>query len=226
MSQGNFNCLIAKSFRVGLDYEFWPALSAEATRKTLVVLHGRGDRGEGFHWLPEALNIESFNYLFLDAPDSYGGGFSWYGVPPGQGPGVLRSRQLLWRLLEQLQTECGLRPGDIFLFGFSQGCLMSLDVGLRFPQPLGGIVGSSGYLFFGEEYPSSFSPILSSQRMLVTHGTQDDMLPIEKTRASIKRLQQLGAPIDWREYEKTHTVDPVEEIPDIRAFYMRLLEAS
>lgn len=192
----------------------------------MIVLHGRGDRGEGFHWLPEALGINSLNYLFLDAPYPYGPGQSWYDPPPRQGPGILHSRQILNRLLDTLQRECGVEAKDIFLFGFSQGCLMSIDVALRYPQRLGGIIGVSGYVFFEEEYPAQLAACARQQKFLITHGYQDDMLDIARTRDSIARLQAMGLAIDWREFNKAHTIDPDDEIPCLQMRLQFWLESN
>ena len=80
---------------MALHTELIPA-SQKASRRLMIMLHGLGDSIEGFRWLPEALNIPDLIYLFLDAPDPWGDGFSWYALPPHQAPGVLRSRGLLF----------------------------------------------------------------------------------------------------------------------------------
>jgi len=219
-----FDPLLLHTFQAGLDYEFWPAEQA-ASAKTLIVLHGRGDTMEGFQWLPERLGIEEFNYLFLQAPDAYSFGYSWYDLPPRQGPGIVRSRELLFWLLDRLQVEIGLRSEDIFLLGFSQGCLMSLDVSLRYPKHLGGVVGISGYVFFEDEYPEALSPVAREQKIWVSHGHRDDILPLERSKASVQRLRDLGMHIDWTEFDKDHTVDEREELPQIHDFFRRLLDA-
>ncbi len=219
-----FDTLVSGDFRSPLRYEFWPALAA--SRKVLVVLHGRGDTLEGFHWLPQALGLDAFNVLFVEAPDPYGPGFSWYELPPKQGPGIVRSRAWLFDLLDRLQSEFGLVSRDLFLFGFSQGCLVSLDVGLRYPKLLGGIVGVSGYVFFESEYPQAFSKVATQQRFWVSHGYEDEMLSFETTQASIELLRSQGIRIDWSPLHKGHTVDPAEEIPLIRAFFERQLTAN
>lgn len=92
----------------------------------MVVLHGRGDSPEGFHFLPAALGIESFHFLFLQAPDAYHFGFSWYDLPPHQGPGIIRSRNLIIELLNKIEIEANIKSTDIFLFGFSKDVLCAL----------------------------------------------------------------------------------------------------
>ena len=103
---------------------------------------------------------------------------------------------------------------------------MGLDVALRYPARLGGLVGVSGYVFFEEEYPGAFSHSAKSQRIWVSHGRQDEVLPIDRTRTSIERLRAQGLAVEWSEYDKTHTVDEFEELGHIRAFLRRQLDAS
>lgn len=225
MANSVFDRLLAETFTSPLEYEFWPALNVNS-RKVLIVLHGRGDTREGFHFLPSALELASLNILFLQAPDPYGPGFSWYELPPRQGPGIIRSRTLLFELLEALQETGEVAALDLLLCGFSQGCLMVIDVGLRYPKVLGGIVGISGYVFFEEEYPASFSTVARDQRFLVTHGFSDEVLPFATTDGSIQRLRALGARISWVPFEKGHTVDEVEEVPAIRKFLAEQLEGD
>lgn len=208
-----------------LTLDFWPAVTPHS-KKILLVLHGRGDSPEGFHFLPGTLGMDEFNFLFLQAPDPYYTGFSWYDLPPQQAAGIVRSRDLIFKLLDNLQSVVGLRSTDIFLFGFSQGCLMSIDVGLRYPKHLGGIVGVSGYVFFENEYPGAFSSVAKRQKFWISHGRLDEMLEYEKSQASIERLRQLGVSIDWNPIDKGHTIDEADEIPHIKLFLQRLLNAN
>src|SRR5687767_10542212 len=98
-----FDELVTGAFSSPFPYEFWPALD-DQSRKLMIVLHGRGDSGAGFHWLPEQLGRDDLAYLFLQAPDPYGPGYSWYGLPPNQGPGVERTRAGMFALLESLSA--------------------------------------------------------------------------------------------------------------------------
>ncbi len=220
-----FDSLIKSSFQSHLKYEFWPAIQ-ENSKNILIVLHGRGDSPAGFHFLPEALNVDSLNYLFVEAPDPYGPGYSWYDLPPHQAKGIIRSRNLLFELIDKLQSEFKMSSLNIFLLGFSQGCLMSLDIALRYPKHLGGVVGISGYVFFEEEYPEAFSKVAKEQRIWVSHGRFDDVLPFEKTKASIEKLCAQGISIDWTPFDKAHTIDEKDELTHIGIFLLHQLEAN
>src|SRR5438132_2600526 len=100
----------------------------KSSRRLMVVLHGLGDSLEGYRWLPEALGLPWMNYLLVNAPDEYYGGYSWFDFGGDIVPGVVRSRKLLFELLDA-RRAAGFPTDQTTLGGFSQGCLMSIDVG-------------------------------------------------------------------------------------------------
>lgn len=114
------------------DFKYVPARILHPKEKVCVVLHGLGDSLGGYTWFPGELRVDDLSFLLVNAPDPYYGGFSWYDFLEDPEPGVLRSRALLLQLLDELVAQ-GVQSRDIYLFGFSQGCLMSVDVGLRAP---------------------------------------------------------------------------------------------
>ena len=206
----------------GLETVYVPAKEWSGPEKLLIVLHGLGDSLEGYRFLPELLNFPGLSYLLVNAPDRYYTGFSWYDIFNDQTPGIIRSRELLRRLLADLKAQ-GWRTENIGLFGFSQGCVMSLDLAFRYAERLGCIVGVSGYVAFLSEYPEALSPTVGEQKILVTHGTRDPLVSSRSMHEQIKKMRQYGVKIEWHAYEKEHTIDPVEEIPMIRKFIAEAL---
>src|SRR5258705_13260121 len=71
------------------------------SKRLMIVLHGLGDSMAGYAWVPEAVQIPSLNYLLVNAPDWYYGGYSWYEYAGDAGTGVRRSIKLLSGLLDQ-----------------------------------------------------------------------------------------------------------------------------
>ena len=195
------------------SHRYVPARAPGDRTRLTVVLHGLGDSLNGWSFLPDALRLQDMAYLFLNAPDPYYGGFSWYDFMGDMEPGVLRSRALLLELLAELKEQ-GVEPADTFLLGFSQGCLMCVDAALHAPEPLAGVVGISGYVGFPERYPEEFSPAARSQRLLVTHGEYDPVVPFAPAKAQFETLEAQGVPLEFRAYPKEHTVLP-EELADI-----------
>src|SRR5438128_6452431 len=100
-----------------LGNEFIPA-QEKGSRRLLVMLHGLGDSIEGYRWLPEALDLPWLNYLLVDAPDPYYGGYSWFDFGGDIVPGVLRSRAMISGLLDK-QRLAGFPSKETILGGFS-----------------------------------------------------------------------------------------------------------
>ena len=202
----------------GLETIWIPSLDP-ASRSIMVVLHGLGDSVDGYLWLPSALSIPSLNYLLVNAPDPYYGGYSWYDLDGDAGVGVFRSRRLLTALLTKLDLA-GYPNDQCWMFGFSQGCLMTLETGLRFSTRLAGLIGVSGYLYDPVNLAKELGPHAKSLRVLVTHGRQDPLIPISKVRTQMETLKTSGIRLEWEEFNKAHTIDGPQELELIRRFIL------
>lgn len=206
-----------------LDTEFIEAQLKSS--RLLIALHGLGDSTAGYAWLPEALGFPWLNYLLVNAPDPYYGGFSWYDFTGNETEGIERSRRFLFALLD-VQRAKGFPTEQTVLFGFSQGCLMVVDVGFRYPHRFAGLVGVSGYVHRPELLEQQLSPMAKEQRLLFTHGTHDPLIPFALVRQQVERLKLAGLPIEWHEFHKAHTIAGEEEIGLIRAFVARCYTAA
>jgi phospholipase/carboxylesterase len=187
------------------------------SKQLIVVLHGLGDSSRGFLWLQDALEIDSLNYLLLNAPEPYYSGYRWYDIAEDPLSGIVRSRNILSEVFAATKRD-GYPPEETFLLGFSQGCLMTLEFGARHSDRLAAYVGISGYTINPVELLRDLNPKVNHGGWLITHGTKDEILPVEATRAQMKMLRDGGFEIDYREYSKTHTVDFERELPDIRSW--------
>ena len=185
------------------------------SNQLVIVLHGRGDLAEGFLWLQKALTIDSLDFLLPTAPTPYGIGYSWYDLPPDQLPGIIESQTLLGEVLSETERN-GYAPEQTFLFGCSQGCLMTLEFGARHTRRLGGYIGISGYAYDPEALLRELNPEVNQGDWLITHGIEDEILPVERTREQIQQLNAGGFSVDYREFTKTHTIDVERELPEIR----------
>jgi phospholipase/carboxylesterase len=209
---------------MNLETDFVPA-PQPGSRRLMIVLHGLGDSLEGYRWLPEVMNLPWLNYLLVNAPDEYYGGFSWFPYPGERGPAIVRSRKLLFDLLDT-QRAGGFATEDTFMFGFSQGCLMSTEVGLRYPHRLAGIVGISGWADEPAKLLAEQSPFVREQRFLITHGTYDPLIPFAAAKECFATLRQGGLRIDWREFPKEHTIYGESEMRVIREFVAQAAEKA
>jgi phospholipase/carboxylesterase len=191
----------------------------------MVVLHGRGDSPKGYLSFQDELSLPSMNYLLLQAPDDYYTGYSWYDLPPNQFPGIVRSRSLLEKVFHEI-FAAGFKAHQVILFGFSQGCLMTLEFGARFPYLLKGYIGISGYCYDPAKLIQDAIPFVMKQgKWLITHGTEDDVLPVDQTRNQVQQLQDVGYSIQYLELKKTHTITD-DELQFIRNWILSLYKAE
>ena len=207
-----------------LHSELIPAREKNS-RRLMVMLHGLGDSIEGYRWLPEALNLPWLNYLLVNAPDDYYGGYAWFDLNNIM-PGVQRSRKLLFELFDDLPAR-GFPAEQTTLSGFSQGCLMAVEVWLRYPHRLAGIVGISGWVHEPDKLLAELPPVARQQRLLMTHGTGDPLIPIAQVRPQIPLLKAAGLNVEWREFAKPHTMieEEIAVVRDfVRAGYVEKLE--
>lgn len=186
----------------------------------VVTLHGRGTTGADLMPLADEIGLPGLRWIFPDAPfpfpDDFGGRM-WYASPPQSQSGILESRRLLFDLLDQLITREGISSDRIALMGFSQGAVMSLDVGLRYPKKLAAIIALSGYLASPETLASEKSPTANETPILLVHGTMDEVVPVDGSRKASALLLKEGFQPRLQEYPMGHQVIR-EEIGLIRDF--------
>jgi phospholipase/carboxylesterase len=202
-----------------LEGEFIPA-AEKNSRRLMIMLHGLGDSIEGYRWMSETLALPWLNFFLVNAPDEYYGGFSWFDYPDNLAPGILRSRKLLTELLDGFSVK-GFQPQDITLGGFSQGGVMTVNAGLRYPHRLAGLVDISGWVFEIDALLKDISPANREQRVLITHGPYDPLIPFDPVEEQAQQLKAAGLKVEWHEFPKAHTIYGNEEIDVIREFVRR-----
>ena len=181
------------------------------SKKLMIILHGRGDSSEGFTMLPEFINIDDMNYILFDAPFEYFTGYSWYQLPPEQLPGIEYSSKLLTNVLDELFEE-QFNANESFLFGFSQGSLLTFEFGARYHKVLAGYIGVSGYIYDADKLLIDMNQDVKESNWLCTHGTYDNVLPFEISKEQVETLQNGGFDIEFKSYEKDHSIDRDELI--------------
>ena len=188
---------------IPLEHLFIPAKTP--SKKLMIILHGRGDSLKGFDFLAPYLNIDDMNYILFNAPYDYFGGFSWYDLPPHQLSGIAYSSGLLAESLDILFEE-EFHAHESFLFGFSQGALLTFEFGARYEKVLAGYIAISGYIYDADNLLEEMNPKVKTARWLCTHGTEDEVLPYETSNAQVKSLQDAGFAIDFKSYDKSHSI--------------------
>ena len=90
------------------------------------------------------------------------------------------------RVMEEIEEELKIvkESKNVFLGGFSQGAMVSLNVGVTLDKQLGGVIACSGFLFLQDQINNNELPILAS------HGDYDDIVRYDRTVKSYKKLQE------------------------------------
>lgn len=212
-----------------LQHDVIPPTRPSAAPFYCLVLHGLGDSKSGWKPVAAELKLPELGWCFAQAPVSYYGGWSWFDIYADHSidqDQQRASRAALTELIDHLLSTLKIPSERLFLMGFSQGCLMTLDHGLRANRRFAGLIGISGFLTQLDDYPAAFGSAIKQQHLLLTHGLYDTVLPIAPTRRMKDRLLALGVPLDWREYAKEHSLDPARELGDLRAFLARRIDAG
>ena len=116
----------------------------------------------------------------------------------------------------------GIPAERIVLAGFSQGCAMTLQTGLRSPHKLAGLLCLSGYVPLRDTLPSERHAANQATPIYLAHGNADGVIPLQRAQQSRDLLRSLGYPVEWHEYPMQHSVCP-QEIIDIGHWLSKVL---
>lgn len=161
------------------------ALSGE-TKALCIILHGYGADGNDLIGLaqPLAEYLPDVTFVAPNAPDECANnpmGYQWFPIPWLDGSsdeeaeaGIENASEILNDFIDETMAAEGVTAAQTVLVGFSQGTMMSLEVGLRRNEQLAGIVGFSGRLVRAEALADE---IRTRPPVLLIHGDIDDMVP-------------------------------------------------
>jgi phospholipase/carboxylesterase len=135
--------------------------------------------------------------------------------------GVRDSAEILSALVDA-EIQDGVGPRRIVLAGFSQGGAIALHTGLRYPQPLAGILALSSYLPLHQDTREEASAANRKVPIFMAHGSQDPVIPLSTSESSREFLTRLGYVVECHTYPMPHSVC-AEEVRDIRDWLSRIL---
>jgi phospholipase/carboxylesterase len=194
----------------------------DAELPLVFLLHGRGADANDLVDIAPLID-HNYRFIFPNASEpfepspGFSFGYTWFDGWPAERDSFVRSREVLLRFIDEAVARYPTPPGKIVLTGFSQGGMMSLDVGFRTKQKLAGIVVMSGALN-EQELP----PLNAEIPVLMIHGTQDDMIPVLAARRTRRILEQHGVLPEYHEFAMGHFVTP-ESMAVVRDFLLRRL---
>jgi phospholipase/carboxylesterase len=192
----------------------------------LLLLHGVGSNEQDLFTLasrlPPQFRVLSLRAPLVRAPGSY----AWFEVTflPGDyqiAPEQLqRSRDIVLDLINQAVAAFDADPAQVYLFGFSQGAIVSFSIGLTHPEPIAGIVALAGRI------PPEVQPwVVAPERtqglpIFLAHGRLDTVIPFGRAELARDFLEQRRVALTFQPYQTEHRI-----LPDMLADAVAWLEA-
>ena len=173
-----------------------PGYDASRPAPLALMLHGAGGDARG--GVSPFLGLADEAGLVLLAPEARGR--TWDVLLSGYGPDAEFIDRALQRTFDRLAVDAG----TLAAAGFSDGASYALSLGLTNGDLFGRVIAfSPGF--------SAPSERRGKPPVFVSHGTGDEVLPIDRTsRSIVPRLERMGYRVRYREFDGPHTVpEPV-----------------
>lgn len=181
----------------------------------ILMLHGYGsDKNDLFSFaseLPEENMIISVQAPFSLEP--YGN--AWYEINFNASnekfnnlEQAVESRKKIEIFIDEIIENYPVDPNNITLLGFSQGAILSYAIALSHPEKIKQVVALSGYIdesMMTQDYQNNKFDAL---RFYGSHGTADQVIPIEWARKITPFLNDLGIKNTYSEFPVGHGVSP------------------
>ncbi len=150
----------------------------------VVLLHGYGGDGADISML--SLNWKRFlhNTVFLcpnghQKCDINPSGYQWFDLSNDDEKYILnestKAENILHKFLQEVKVKYNLESSRIVLSGFSQGCMMAINLGLTYREKLNCIVGFSGKVINKKDLGKR---IINYPSTLLVHGDADEVVPV------------------------------------------------
>ena len=181
----------------------------------LILLHGYGSNEEDlFSFAPE-LPDDSY-VISVRAPyDLQPYGHAWYAIhfdadenKFSDNVQAKQSVEIIASFIDEIVKQYPIDTENVTLIGFSQGAILSYATALTYPEKISKVVTLSGY-FNQEILPEVIdTKAISHLKFFVSHGSVDQVIPVEWARKAKPALENLGLEVEYQEYPIGHGVSP------------------
>lgn len=182
----------------------------------LLLLHGYGSNEEDLFSFAQQLPDE---YFIVSARAPYNlpqySGHAWYAITFDSDMNkfsddkqAIESRDLIVKFIDEIIATYPVDADNVTLIGFSQGAILSYAVALTYPEKVSRVLALSGYLNMDIVGKSLHAEDVSKVRFFISHGTVDQVIPVEWARKAPEFLKNLGLDVEYHEYNAGHGVAP------------------
>jgi phospholipase/carboxylesterase len=202
----------------------------------VIWLHGLGADGHDFVPIVRELDLSGLpgiRFIFPHArtmPVTINNGYvmrAWYDITGAElvrredEAGLRASQQEVEAFIAREKAR-GIPASRIILAGFSQGCAMTIQTGLRHPETLAGMICLSGYVPLADKLPAERTEASLATPIFMAHGRHDNVVPFARAQQSRDVLVALGYQVEWHEYTMQHSVC-LEEVQQLSAWFQKIL---
>jgi len=182
----------------------------EGPHPVIMLLHGwTGD--ENAMWIFASRLPE--NHLLIAPRGPYKTpykGYSWYPVKRGNiWPSLEDIKPAVDNLLNLMEVWPDSPAADfsqLRLAGFSQGAAMAYTTALLYPDRVISLAGLAGFMPEGASKHIHNHP-LDGMPIFISHGKEDELVPIEKAREAVSLLERSGAKVTYCEHDVGHKLN-------------------
>jgi|SRR5581483_4611373 len=202
----------------------------------IITLHGLGTNSDDLVPFCEQLGLPGCRFVLPDAPLHLPGypeeAYAWYNFQIHNREEIVKSREYLFKVMDRFSDDPNLRPtagtekkpSPIILMGFSQGGVMAMEAGLNYKGKIAGIVSMSGYM------PDPWATLTKSEAsfetpILLVHGTQDEVVPVEGSKHAAESLEQTGYKPLLKLFPMPHTISE-ESMAEVSKFLKEVLSKN
>jgi len=181
----------------------------------LLLIHGYGSNEEDLFSFASELP-EEYYVISARAPyDMSYGSYAWYAINFDADENKFSdleqaksSRDMIAEFIDELTIAYPIDKGNITLIGFSQGTILSYAVALSYPEKVQRVVAISGYLNLEILSPDYLKNSFSNLKIFASHGSVDQVIPVDWARKAKPILDNLGIATVYKEYPVGHGVSP------------------
>ncbi|WP_296260376.1 MULTISPECIES: alpha/beta hydrolase [unclassified Pseudomonas] len=215
-----------------LALPYLAAAPADSKDKPLIIfLHGYGSNERDLFSIKDELP-QDYTYLSVRAPAEVdGGGYKWFTQDTDQAEyegvtsDVDKSTDSLRTFIQQATEKYATQPDKVILVGFSQGAMMSYQIGLQYPQLVRGIAPLSGKILAALKARLKPDDQLKPLNVFIGHGAADNRVPFSGATEAQTLLENLLISPEFHAYAGAgHTITSAE-VGDLNAWIEQTLAA-
>lgn len=188
-----------------------PSIKTDKT-PLILLIHGYGSNKEDLFSFASELPKEAL-VISVQAPIALPfGGYAWYSITfdadenkfsdPDEGKASVQKLNIF---LEEIIQKYKVDTNNIFLTGFSQGAILSYAFSFTFPEKVQHVAAMSGY--FNHDFLIE-KPTKNKVDYFISHGTVDQVIPVDWSRKAPEFLNTLGVENTYKEYPVGHGIHP------------------